>query len=133
MNKEKIFYFSAERFLIEDNKNYEDFSAIKNRKEIVNYDCGLMGGLIHFNNLKDVKENAFMNKHQQIIAVYNCSNEKIDNEMIEGFEWCGFDLCEEFTAISAITNCGDMFITVIDYDKLNRYGLIEVYEEALKT
>jgi hypothetical protein len=133
MKKEDIFYFSADRFLIRENIKYEEFSAIKDKVEIVSYDAGLMGGIVHFDNLIDVRDYALKNKHQQIIAVCKCSNEKIENKRIEGFEWCGFDLCEVSSAISAITNCGDGFVPAIKYNKLNQYGLIINYNDALKT
>lgn len=45
----------------------------------------------------------------------------------------GYDLLEEFSGISAITNCGHGFEDVIDYDALNAFGLIGTYQEAVRT
>lgn len=48
------------------------------------------------------------------------------------FMLAGYDLVEEFSGISAITNCGHGFEDVIDYDALNAFGLIGTYEEAAR-
>lgn len=48
------------------------------------------------------------------------------------FEPAGYDLVEESTGISAITNCGRGFEDVIDYDALNAFGLIGTYQDARK-
>ena len=46
-----------------------------------------------------------------------------------GFNFCGYDLIEEQTQISALTNCGG-FPDVFRKDELNRFGLIESFERA---
>ena len=51
----------------------------------------------------------------------------------ERFEFVGYDLVEEFSFISAITDCGGDFEEAIDYSKLNEYGIISDYEFALET
>lgn len=48
------------------------------------------------------------------------------------FAPAGYDLVEESTGISAITNCGRGFEDVIDYDALNAFGLIGTYQEAVR-
>lgn len=49
------------------------------------------------------------------------------------FTFCGYDLVEEMTKISAITNCGGGFSDVIDYLALNEWGLIDRYDDAQQT
>ena len=50
-----------------------------------------------------------------------------------GFDFCGYDLIDPETAISAVTNCGADFDEGIDYAKLNEYGLFSDYAEAVRT
>lgn len=51
----------------------------------------------------------------------------------ERFTFCGYDLVEEMTKISAITCCDGGFSDVIDYPSLNKWGLIRRYAEAKET
>lgn len=48
---------------------------------------------------------------------------------LEGFQFCGYDLVEDFTRISALTNCGG-FDKVFSACEISRYGLIEAFERA---
>ncbi len=81
--------------------------------------------------------NYSLTEDQQILCEY-CMLDKNGNEIddpdialqkIEGFEFCGFEIADEWE-ISALTNCG------FDYDKaftksdLNRWGLIDDYQRA---
>ena len=50
----------------------------------------------------------------------------------DGFEFCGYDLVETATAISAITNCGATFNSV-RYADLTKFGLIPTYKDAVLT
>ena len=50
----------------------------------------------------------------------------------QGFVFCGYDLVEEWSGISAITNCGGDFQS-IRYDNLTEYGLIPSFKEAVLT
>lgn len=52
---------------------------------------------------------------------------------IATYEFCGYDLVEMGTYISAITNCGAEFDNVIEYGKLSEFGLIPNYLHAIKT
>jgi hypothetical protein len=50
----------------------------------------------------------------------------------EGFEFCGYDLVETATAISAITDCGAEFES-IPYSLLTKFGLLPTYKDAVLT
>ena len=50
-----------------------------------------------------------------------------------GFEFCGYDLVENFSCISAITNNECMFSNAINCKTLTKYGLLPDYKEALLT
>lgn len=72
-------------------------------------------------------------KDEQILAVI-VRPEIEPDDMLEKdgqFEFCGYDLTEFLTCTSAITNCGAMFEDAIKYDRLNHYGLISSYREAV--
>lgn len=46
------------------------------------------------------------------------------------FEPLGYDLIEDRTGISAVTNCGHQFSDVIEDAEINRFGLIDAFERA---
>jgi len=46
------------------------------------------------------------------------------------FKFMGYDLIEEFTRISALTNCGGFPKAFLNND-LNKSGLIKSYEQAI--
>jgi len=114
---DKPFFYIAERFFLDE--NYEEFSKILGRAEIVTYDTMLC----------TVKSEHGLS--EQIIAYYkNPTKSHEYHTLDDGFEFCGYDLSEESTMISAITNCGGMFGDAIPYEKLNKFGLIAEYSEA---
>lgn len=47
----------------------------------------------------------------------------------DDFRWIGYDLIEEQTQISALTNCGG-FPDIFSNDELNRFGLIDEFTRA---
>ncbi len=49
------------------------------------------------------------------------------------FAFCGYDLVEEMTQISAITNCKAAYSGAINYAALNSFGLISSYADAKHT
>ena len=56
-------------------------------------------------------------------------------QTVEGFEFCGFDLADSW--VSAILNCGsfteeDYYSKAFDYRELNEFGLIPVYQSAMR-
>ncbi len=98
-------------------------------EELVTFDCGLM-------DMEEVAKPEFglFQKDEQILAVI--LRPEIDvNYTLEHagiFTFCGYDLVKASTCISAITNCGAEFES-IPYEKLNQYGLLSSYREAVLT
>jgi len=144
---EPIFY-KAERFF--PDKKYEEFSKIFNKAELVTYDVCLCG-VIHDENLleeielagryvRGVKTKSWqsllktpLSVGEQIIAYYKNPIESYEHHKMESdFEFCGYDLSEEMTGISALTNCGELFSGAIPYEELNKFGLISEYCEAFR-
>ncbi len=97
--------------------------------ELVTFDCGL----IDMEEL-ETPDVSLLGENEQILAVIVRPemgvNPILEDE--EGFEFCGYDLVEIETCISAITNCGAEFNSV-KYENLNKYGLISTYREAVNT
>jgi len=134
------FFYTAERFFPDE--NYEQFSKIFGRAEIVTYDTnlcgvnsthGLYGKSRYAGEVDNWKELLYVpiKENEQIIAYYKNPIKSHEHHMLnDNFEFCGYDLSEELTMISAITNCGDMFDKVIPRKKLNTFGLIDKYSEA---
>ncbi|MCL2462747.1 MAG: hypothetical protein FWF44_08790 [Defluviitaleaceae bacterium] len=128
-------YYKAERFF--PTKKYEEFSMIFNKHEIITYDILLCnstnsryGEVQNLTGLVGVS----LKTDEQIIAYYENPNESYESHYPgDGFEFCGYDLCEKMTGISAITNCGGDFEKAIPYNELNQYGLIGTYESVRKS
>ena len=120
-------YFGADRFL--PNKSYKQSNQGHiDCKEIVSFDCGL-----HEMYEIETMDSPLRHNTQQIIAVILRPDfEPIEQMKNRGFTFCGYDLVEEATTISAITNCGGMFAS-IPYDKLTEYGLLPTYKDAVYT
>jgi len=134
------FFYIAERYF--PNEDYGQFSKIFGRAEIVTYDTilcklisehGLCGKSQYAGEVDNWKEllHIATKERRQIIAYYKNPTESREYHVLdESFEFCGYDLSEELTMISAITNCGGMFDKAIPYKKLNAFGLIDEYSEA---
>jgi hypothetical protein len=69
-----------------------------------------------------------LNTGEQIIVFFKNPSESYENRNIDGFEFCGYDLCE--VATSAITDCFGIFDDVIPFSELNKFGLINDGEKA---
>ena len=137
---EPIFY-KAKRFF--PNKQYEEFSKIFNRAEIVTYDICLCENLTNaFDSFGIYVEGIRtwqpllqtpLNPDEQIIAYYKNPTVNYEHRRLESnFEFCGYDLAEDFTGISALTNCGNLFDRAISYEVLNKFGIINDYHEAFQ-
>ncbi len=119
-------YFQSDRCM--NNKNLQKFNRGKIKaKELVTFDCGLM-------ELKEVEGTGIelLQKNEQLLAVI--VRPEIEPSVKLGqedrFEFCGYDLVDVFSSISAITNCGAEFDS-IDYAALNKYGLLPSYRAAV--
>jgi len=120
-------YFGSDRFFPDDR-----FKEIPSGKmscdEIVSFDCGLLD-MYELESL----DSALRPDTQQIVAVILRPDiDPIENMATKGFIFCGYDLVDESTAISAITNCGGEF-TSIPYEKLTEFGLLPTYKDAVLT
>lgn len=86
-----------------------------------------IGGLtlILLNNLDWLLNKTRNTEDKQILAVVK--EPELDCSVaiqLEGFQFCGYDLVEDFTRISALTNCGG-FDKAFSACEISRYGLIE--------
>ena len=125
IKENELLYFRANRFYPDD-KYFKYNKHLKGKKEIVSYDCGIfdLDGIIKldFNSIR---------KDTQIIAIIINPKLESTHKIDSSFEFCGYDLCEEGSAVIAITNCGCEYDKAIDYLSLNKYGLIDNYEVAV--
>lgn len=98
--------------------------------ELVTFDCGLM----EMYEIENEQVSAKRTDSRQVLAVIIRPGIEPNNRLSGGpFVFCGYDLIEETTTISAITNCGAGFEEAICYETLNGYGLISTYREAVNT
>lgn len=125
-NGEPIFFISTHC------TNDEKLKSFNNNKilceEIVSFDCGLFDMVeIEYDDIDVPTE-----KHQFLAIIKNPKESK--NELMSNdtrFVFAGYDLVEELSAVSAITNCGAEFDLAINYECLNSFGLISSYKEAV--
>jgi hypothetical protein len=86
--------------------------------------------LDYFYHLHYLKQRVEGVSRKNILGLYRNPETHIDQAPTsENFGFCGYDLIEEQTQISAITNCGgfpDIFLN----DELNRFGLIDSFDRA---
>ena len=121
----EIRYFEANRCF-----NTEELRKFNKGKitceEIVSFDCGL------FNMYEmDSPKQGLRDETEQVIAlILRPTEESFVALKTSGFEFCGYDLVESGSTISAITNCGGDFNS-IPYGKLTRYGLLPNYKDAV--
>jgi hypothetical protein len=121
--------FKADRCI--NNESMRAFNKNKiDAKEIVSFDSGLF----------DLEELRIYNNEyiaEQILLIMvrpdvNIIDEHLVSD-IDTFTFCGYDLVEMDTCISAITNCGADFDNAVNYGDLNEYGLVSNYLDAVKT
>jgi|GEM_PF-1016568 hypothetical protein len=105
--------------------------------EIVSFDCGLLEMReVEINNLKlDIEQlSSELSKDEQLLAIIIRPDVKLEERLSKyKFEFCGYDLVEDFGNISAITNTGGIFSNAIEYGRLTKYGLISNYKQAVLT
>lgn len=126
----KIRYFKGDR-LYNEKPLYEFNKGKISAKELVTYDSSLMNlQEIMVDEIDSAKENA-----EQIVAIIIRPEIQVSFELENNseFQFCGYDLVESLTGISAITNCGADWGEALDYSILNEYGLIPKYRKAVMT
>lgn len=124
----KIRYFKSDR-IYNDNGLYRFNKGKIKAKELVTFDVALM---VNRKEISEQEIHSKINKTEQILAVI-VRPEIFPNDKLKvlGFEFCGYDLTEQGTGISAITNCGADWGEALDYSLLNQYGLFSDYRQAV--
>lgn len=99
-------------------------------EEIVSFDCDLFEHLPVQHNQIEVP----CAEHQYLAVIVKPKAQPSAEIAQDGrFTFCGYDLVEESTQISAITNCGAAYSEAINYAALNQFGLFSSYAEAKHT
>lgn len=129
--------------------NYIQWSKLYYVAEIVSLDCSLCPSIIkqldeeekkylidewgYYNIFKDLYwllSRISDIPNTQILAIWHEPPENYIEFFKESkFEFCGFDLIEEYTQISALVNCGGFDKAFLPND-LNSFGLISNYGKA---
>ena len=122
-----IRYFKGTR-LFNDKALFEFNKGKIKAKELVTFDCALM-------ELEEIKEEDIEVAKQiseQVLAII-VRPEIAPSYRLENtdFEFCGYDLVNYPTGISAITNCGADWGNALNYVLLNQYGLFSDYRQAV--
>jgi hypothetical protein len=131
--------------------NYIQWSGLTQLNEVVSLDCSLCPGIIDrlvdedwnqnvyskiffalFGNLDYLLNRIKTHSKYQILATIREPNpDDIKNFKDNRFIFKGYDLLEEQTRISALTNCGG-FDLAFNQDDISESGLIEEYNKAFK-
>jgi hypothetical protein len=85
--------------------------------------------LQYFYNLAYLQERVVGVSRKHILGVYRNPEVHIDQPPAINFNFVGYDLIEEATQISALTNCGG-FPDTFSNQELNRFGLIDTFQRA---
>jgi hypothetical protein len=86
--------------------------------------------LDYFHHLDYLRQRVKSVSHKNILGLYR--NPELPVEQFpapEDFMFCGYDLIEDQTQISALTNCGG-FPDVFGNEELNQFGLIQGFDRA---
>jgi len=143
-----IGFLALETFI--PTEKYIEWSRLFQVEEIVSLDCSLCPSVIDieagdmehlqqeeyyyaiFSNLDWVLQRTRNVKDKEILAVLKEPSEECkDISIHQGFYFCGYDLVEDDTKISALTNCGGFDKAFLPSD-LSRHGLIKDFIEAKK-
>ena len=96
--------------------------------EIVSFDSGLLDLF----EMESLSQKPAPETKQIVAAIVRPGKEPEESLEAKGFTFCGYDLVEEMSGISAITNCGGDF-TSVPYHMLTQYGLLPDYKAAVLT
>ena len=97
-------------------------------EELVTLDCGLLA-------LEEIDETEALEPVRagwQVICAVFSTGEAPHEALRSGgvFQFCGYDLVETATSVSAVTNCGAAWRKALDYSLLNEFGLFPSYQQA---
>ena len=120
-------FFGSSRFF--SNDSFKEWVCGKiDRKEIVSFDCCLM----KMYELESADAPLRPDTQQIVAVILRPDLDPMVYMENRGFTFCGYDLVDADTSISAITDCGGDF-TSISYDKLTEFGLLPTYKDAVLT
>lgn len=145
-------FIATERFDPSDGKKWQEYTAwakIPTLMEVVSLDALLCRHLInapqgedwqhivcenfrldYFYDLDYLKRRIESIRRRNILGLYRNPEAHLTVPPAAGdFHFLGYDLVEEQTQISALTNCGG-FPDVFRNEELNRFGLIESFDRA---
>lgn len=126
-------YYLCSRFFTDREPYYKNF-IIQPFKEIITVDAALNQPIEYLGG--GIGEPRELTDDQQILCVF-CLLDEFGGEIdapdiaqreIPGFEFCGFDLADEW--VSALTNCQGGFDQAFSYKDLNEFGIISDYAKA---
>ncbi len=126
----EVRYFYSDRCI--PTESLKDFNQGKlSGRELITFDCGLME-MQEITREEITKETE---EERQILAIIIRPGPEPDAQLErEGiFFFCGYDLVEDITYTSAITNCGARFSQAIPYQDLTPLGLCPTYKTAVLT
>lgn len=152
-NETEPWFIAVERFRRSDNeswRSYIEWSGLEQLEEVISLDSMLCpnvfttipdSGWEHiaqdsdiygiFNNLEYLRQQIeYKNdKRYRILCVFKEPQElpRLPPEL-DGFEFCGFDLIESETCISALNNCGGW--PELNNNSLSKWGLLTDFDEA---
>ena len=120
-------FFGASRFFAD--AKFREFTQQKIIcNEIISFDCCLF----EMYEIASLDSPLHPDTQQIIAVIFRPEVEPAEYLERHGFTFCGYDLVDISTSISAVTDCGADF-AVVPYDKLNEYGLISTYRDAVLT
>lgn len=146
-------FIATERFDPSDGekwRKYFDWAKIPALKELVSLDTCLCHHLIknklededwkhivnedfrldYFTDLDYLLQRIKNQKRRNVLGLYRNPDKHISVAPLNrNFDFVGYDLIEEMTQISALTNCGG-FPDEFSNDELNSFGLISKFERA---
>jgi hypothetical protein len=145
-------FIATERFDPSDGEKWRKYfqcAKIPALKEVVSLDACLCRHLVnefldedwkhivcedfHLNYFKDLDyllQRVQNEKRRNLLGVYRNPDKHIPSAPSNrNFNFVGYDLIEEATQISALTNCGG-FPEAFNNEELNSYGLISEFERA---
>ena len=123
-----IRYFKGER-LYNEKALYEFNKGKITAKELITFDTSLMD-MVEIS--KEELEEAKMTSEQILALIVR--PEIMPSYILERdgqFEFCGYDLVDHTTGISAIMNMGAYWGDLFDWKILNQYGLFSKYRQAV--
>jgi hypothetical protein len=129
-------------------QNYFQWANISSLNEVISLDSMLCPHIIkqiqdedwahivnadfrldYFLDLEYLLKKVAQSPRKHILGVYRNPEAHIKRPPAESFHFVGYDLIEETTQVSALTNCGG-FPDSFSNEELNKFGLIDNFDRA---